>query len=379
MMPVLTKAGPDAFMFACDWLGVSVRFEALPSIKPSLLPAGYRALELQSTNVWHSRIYLINEYGQKVATVLSDPISSMLGHLCGLVEVENEWLYHGIGAVGVVDLVQSVWPCTVTGLSRVDVCCDFCPGRYEWNIIKGLSTGAYYVQGKRSGSGFWSTSNDKWLADQYKGERIPHSQSWGHKTSSVKWKIYYKTKELADAAGGGYLAKPYIVDLWRVNGMDITNVWRVEVSIKNANGIDYDGLPLSFEALQKSVFQVFKAFFKARFVIRKTEGHRDKSNDTVCNLLSFDEFSRPVRCKQHGATEPRDGRITLLRHLDHSLDDPFVLCSDEMREDVLWHMKQIIEHDNLDLYFATIHGCSFESWMEQKRVEAFEGPEKDRR
>jgi hypothetical protein len=50
---------------------------------------------------------------------------------------------------------------------------------------------------------------DPWVPEMWRGE-VPYDQSWGHKTTDIKWKLYYKTKELRDNAGGNTYDKPYI-------------------------------------------------------------------------------------------------------------------------------------------------------------------------
>ena len=128
MKPEIMKVKEESFVFSCDWLGQSVRFEALPDPNTVMVPEGYQLKQLDGTNVWSSRLYLLNQYGNKVATILSDPKSSVIEHKAGLIELENEWLYHGIGVEGALDLVSSIFPFAATGLSRVDVCCDFVRG-----------------------------------------------------------------------------------------------------------------------------------------------------------------------------------------------------------------------------------------------------------
>lgn len=371
MKPELLYPVKEPHIVSCDWYGLSVRFETLPFISPSLVPEGYDIKQLDGTNVWNSRYYILNQYGNKVATVLCDPKSHILNHLCGLIEVENEWLYHGIGAEGVCDLVSSMWPFEVMGFSRVDLCCDFCPSSAEFKLINQLSTGAAYVQGKRSGSQFWSTNTNAKLAPQYLNKRIPHCISWGHKTSNIRWKLYYKTKELLDMGGGNYFDKPYIVDMWRCAGMDISNVWRLEVSIKHGNQTMYDGAEVTPQTISQSVWPLYKSMLNSRFVIRNAEGHKDKSNDTIRQLIPVNHWSKDVKVKRYEDGECRNGRITLLRHLDASLQCHEVLCDDESRENVLWHMEQIIQGDRLENYFMSIHGCTFADYCEDARVRAY--------
>lgn len=370
-MPELLYPAAEPHIVSCDWYGLSVRFDYLPFIKGGLLPDGYVIKVLDGTNVWRSRYYLLNKYGNKVATILCEPKSCIINRLCGLIEVENEWLYHGIGADGIIDLISSFWPFEVLGFSRLDLCCDFCPVESQFDLIRALADGRCYVQGKRSGCLFWSVNTNSLLAPMYINRRIPHSNSWGHKTTSVKWKLYFKTKELLDAGGGKYFDKPYIVDMWRCNGMDVSNVWRLEVSIRHGNQLMYDGCEVTPSTIRDSGWPLFKSLLNSRFVIRENQGHRDKSNDTIRQLIAVNHWSKSVRCKQYEDGDIRNGRITLLRHLDASLDSPDVLCDETSRENVLWMMEEIINNDRLDNYFMAIHGCTFADFAENQRVKAY--------
>ena len=95
---------------------------------------------------------------------------------------------------------------------------------------------------------------DPWVPEMWRGE-VPYDQSWGHKTTDIKWKLYYKTKELRDNAGGSTYDKPYIVDMWRDVGLDESNVWRLEVAFHNANRFEFEGERLSYSASRDVDYQ----------------------------------------------------------------------------------------------------------------------------
>ena len=350
-----------------DWMGLSIRLDG--DLSTTSIPGYVWKVYENGTNVWERRSVLYTERADRVCTLLSRPKSKLICPDAALLEIDNEWLYHGIGVGGIVDLLCSHCPFFISGMSRCDLCLDFCPDAEQWEIIKGLADGDVYVSGKRCGSGFWSVNYQDFIPSELRGIRIPHCISWGHKTSSVKWKLYYKSKELRDEVGGKGWGKPYIVDQWRVAGFDENNVWRLEVSMHNCNALEFDGEKLTYGLWKANAIDIMTTMYNSRFVCRRNEGHRDKSNDTIVRFLPIDGIRR-IRCKKYEGEVLHNGRITLLRHLVHSLEDFQILLDDESREDVLWHIGQIIERDGLNLYFKSMVGMFYEDYIEWVRCQA---------
>ncbi len=344
-----------------DWMGLSLAL--LDDVGPA--PDGHVWQSYEGgTNVWNHRRILYNDTGGKVFTLLSSPKSGLIQSNSALMEISNEWLYHGLGVKGCMDLLLKSVPYGVTGISRVDLAMDFVPDQHQQAVIEGLASGEMYVQGKRSGSGFWSVNWDKWMPPQWAGRKIPHCLSWGHKTSSVKWKLYYKSKELREGTGGLGYDKPYIVDVWRDVGFDETNVWRLEVSIKHGNTFTWEDHQLDLTAWRHNTTALMASLYNDRFVVRLNEGHKDKTNDEVVPFLDISSM-RHVRCRQYDSHTPRSGRITLLRHLIKSLDNDEVLMDKASRDDVLAHITAIVYRDNLENYFEGMVEKPLEAWCEE--------------
>ena len=351
---------------SCDWLALTLNLEC----RPVGCPEGHRWAFYSPTNVWGSRWCLFNEWGEKVFTLLFQPISSIIKPTAALFEVANEWLYHGLGISGALGLLGQVCRFSVRGISRLDLACDFNPDDAQTAIIKGLSSGEYYVAGKRNGSGFWTSVSDKYYPAEWQG-KIPHCQSWGHKTSDVKWKLYYKTKELRDAAGGKGFDKPYIVDMWRDVGLDERNAWRLEVSVRNCNGFDFLGRKLTFEAFKESGSDLFQALYTSRFQVRRNEGHKDRTNDTLCNLLDVGAARDAFKVHRHDTLTEHNGRLSLIRHMVADIQREEVLINDNAREAVVDAMERILEGDRFHKYFYTVVGMEFDEWREWLRVRAY--------
>lgn len=351
-----------------DWLALSVRFR-VHDFKP--IGGEHYFIDYTGTNVWRKRRIYYNQYGEKIATLLYEPISSIIDQRSGLLEVANQWLYSGCSPKKIIEQIRAARPFDIVGMSRCDLCIDYNPTDYQRIVAEQLASGDCYVGGKRNGSSFWSVVNSKFLADIYQGRTICHCQSWGHKTTGVKWKLYYKSKELADDMGNKAMAKPYILDCWREAGLDKRDVWRLEVSMKHCNQLYYRGEPISFDVMCKHPIELYKALYTERFSIRRAEGHADRSNDEVVEFLPVGKNSGIRVAPPHGTTK-RNGRITLLRHLVQSLEAEEVLLHDDSREDVLQHAVNIVERDELQEYFRAMTGDDVYSWVELMRIKADE-------
>lgn len=339
-----------------DWFALSVALTG-EERKPK---SGYKWVEFEGTNVWKRRRILLNEYGEKVLTLLSEPKSSVIRPDAGLMEVANEWLYHGIGVGGTLRLFKYLVEYRELGMSRLDLAMDFVPDEKQQKVIWGLSDSSMYVSGKRSGSGFWSSSSAEWMPEEWRGKRIPHCQSWGHKTTGVKWKLYYKSKELREA-GGGWFAKPYIVDQWRESGFDINNVWRLEVSLHNCNGLTVDGQTLSRDFWYKNTNELASSLYSSRFIIREDGGHKDKSNDRRVHFLPV-RGDMLVRCKVNESGNTRNARVSLLRSLVRACDDEMVKYDERTVKGVCDHVRQLVQRDGLNRYFQAMVGKSLNEW-----------------
>lgn len=353
------KAKEQQIGLFIDWLGVTLRLASDPCPIP-----GHQWRDYSSTNVWERRQVLWNDHGDRVCTLLSKPRSSIISSNHALLEIDNQWLYHGGGTRYILELLQQSFLYEILGISRLDLAADFNPNAVQKDIILGLAADRYYVGGKRNGSGFWSTNTGDYLHKDWSGRKIPHCQSWGHKTSAIKWKLYYKTKELYDALGGTGFDKPYIVDQWRELGLDTSNVWRLEVSMKHLNDYTLYGTRIGIDELEAQRADLFLSMYNSRFQISRNEHHVDRTNDTQVPFLPLTEALQHVGYAEPRTRREHNGRITLLRHLINSLNDEHILLDTPSRRDVLAHIESIINRDNLQNYFRAITGYWFNGYAD---------------
>ena len=356
-----------------DWLSLSLVLH-----RPiTHCPDGHRWAYYSPTNVWASRWVLYNDYGDKIFTILSQPRSGTIEADRALLEIANEWLYHGLGVSGVLRLFDQCFETSdngvgyvITGISRVDLAADFTPTIDQHDVIVGLNNTSLRVAGKQNGSGFWSTVRSPRLHPMWAGY-CPHDMNWGHKTSDVKWKLYYKSKELQDDAGGLGWSKPYIVDMWREVGLDESNVWRLEVSIKNCNRFDFKGEKLSFKRLMNAGSDLFQALYTSRFTIQRNEGHKDKSNDEVVQFLDVGALRGAFKVRREEHLVEHNSVLTLLRHLINDAMTEQVVIGDIAREALIGSITQIVDGYGLHPYFQEVTGMNIETWVEWLRVRGY--------
>lgn len=277
-----------------DWFALSCRL-ARPWPDCVLCPpAGCSSVRLTPTAVWSERWYILDADGNKVCTLLAVPRSWKISADRCLIEVANRWLYYD-DFHSRLDEILGMLPLVVDGLNRVDLCCDFEMSEGQYDTYLKLADGRAYAGAYKSGVCWWSDID---------GKRVPHQLSWGGKDSVLHWKVYYKFKELQDAAAED--AKPYIVDTWKQCGLNPPDVWRCEVSVagsRNLVSVD-NNRPLAFRDWYDMRTDLWASLYSTRFVVRKSEGHKDKRNDTELTFLSVDG-RRLLRCALPSAS--RDG------------------------------------------------------------------------
>ena len=363
----------DRLPLSLDWLSLSLVLH-----RPlTRCPEYYRWAYYSPTTVWNSRWVLYNGYGDKVFTILFQPRSRIIAADRAVLEVANEWLYHGYGVKGVLRILSQCFETrdnsvgfTITGINRVDLAVDFTPTGEQHDVIVGLNNTSLRVAGKQNGSGFWSTVKSPRLNEMWAGY-CPHDMNWGHKTSDVKWKLYYKSKELQDEAGGKGWSKPYIVDMWREVGLDDSNVWRLEVSVRNCNNFDFKGEKLSFKRLMNSGSDLFQALYTSRFTIQRNEGHKDRSNDEVVKFLNVGALRGAFKVHREEHLVEHNSVLTLLRHLINDATTEQVVIGDIAREALISSITQIVDGYGLHPYFQEVTGMNLDSWVEWLRVRGY--------
>lgn len=215
-----------------------------------------------------------SEYNYHYATILTNPVSSVIDRRGALVKLSNRELYQPDFSDTFVNFL-SLYCLKFKSISRLDLCYDcndFSGGMSPRRLINSFLSGKFLKNGQPSYTLQGDTTTDKreQLTDAILGainraspetdnemrnviqsvinERIKRSDdsrctvrgsvsnirdinyiAFGSRSSSVCSYMYNKTKELREVK-----EKPYIRQLWKENGIDDNrDVWRVEISIKS--------------------------------------------------------------------------------------------------------------------------------------------------
>lgn len=262
-------------LVSVDWFSMSCRL-CRPWADCILCPPnGMSAVRLTPTAVWSERWYILDADGNKVCTILAVPRSWKIAADRCVIEVANRWLYYSDFHER-LDTILSILPLVVDGLNRVDLCCDFEMTKRMFDVYQMMSDGRAYVGAYKSGAVFWR---------DFPIGRVANQLSWGGKDSVLHWKVYYKTLELTEADEDA--KKPYIVDTWRLHGLDVSSVWRCEVSISGSKNLAdvATGRAVHFRDWYDRRAELWQSLYASRFVVRRAEGHKDKRNDTQLTFL----------------------------------------------------------------------------------------------
>ena len=277
-----------------DWLALSCCLAHPYDGAPFEVPNGWSVLTMGETPAWLKRFFIMDELGNKVATILTEPRMASMDRRRALVEIANRWLYHP-ALESYVDAVLTSYPMAVDGVNRVDLCADFEMSRSLWEVVACMVDSSVYLKGLRRGNIWWTADGSK---------RVPHQLAWGGRDSTFKWKLYNKWKELHEG-GTADPSKPYIEDMWREAGMDAKSVWRLEVSVTSCNQLasTEDDAKIFFMDWYRKRLELYTRIYGDKFVLRERQGHKDKRNDPIVHFLDFEGAKAVKHAKPKGARE----------------------------------------------------------------------------
>lgn len=155
-----------------------------------------------------------------------------------------------------------------------------------------------------------------------------------------------------------------------MHDFDVSNVWRLEVSMHHLNDYQLYGQPITLDYLAHHRLDLFLSMYDSRFNVKLNQNHRDKTNDAQVEFLPIHTSGNYVSRAPAKTLAEHSGRITLLRHLVTSLEDEHVLLDRITRMDVFDHIRKIVRRDRLDNYFHAMTGRWMEDWIESVDLDA---------
>ena len=356
-----TSVGKPVALVSCDWLALSVMFSQAPKGVQWQLRDGWKMLPQSPTAVWAQRWFIMDADGNKVATVLCEPRSPIIDARRAVIEIANRWLYI-CNLEELVDYICNITPMAITGVNRIDLCCDFEMDESKWQVIRMLESSEAYVKALRQAVVWYQTLS---VDDPVAGKRtmkVPHCLSWGGHASTFKWKVYYKWLELQQAQPES--KKEYIVDMWRQGGLNPEVVWRCEVSITRANGLcrtDGSGLkPLDWF---RERVRLWQDIFSDKFVVRMNEGHVDKRNDSVVTFLGVDGCKAIRHALPRGERAESDPEKRLTCKLWKELQQGDTQCSSLALAVTREALRQLVQCEGNMWVLQRVYGVGVEDVM----------------
>ena len=340
-MAVSTPVSNDRGVVSVDWFSLSCVLAKPFSIDQVIPPEGWYILPQKPTAVWAQRLFVLDPDGNKVATILCSPRSQIIDCKRCVVEIANRWLYYDDFHT-VVDRVLDILPMAITGLNRVDLCCDFEMSDERYRTYKKLASGSAYVKALRCGSVWWQDIPLGKAGDGSGLERVPHCLTFGGRDSVFKWKIYYKWLELQQAPPEA--KKPYIIDMWRAMGFSERHVWRCEVSIHDTNGLrDLRQRPIAPFAWYDDSVRLFSDIYSDKFIVRAKQGHKDKRNDKVLPFLEVVGSKSIRHALPSSSRDDSDPEKRITCKLWNELMQQDTRCNEALYRNLVQSLSQLLE------------------------------------
>ena len=336
----------------CDWLQYSVH---LQDLEPDIIcPDGYRIELCQGNNIFQHRALVFDSRGAKYLTLLWHPYSKVLPANLMTVQVANEYLYldGGAGILWSYQDLQKIVDCTFNAIGRVDICCDFEGSEQSTQFVNHLNSGHYYCQHKSEGSTWWHDVGGKDTASK----KQLHCLTWGSQKSDIKVKLYHKSREQG-LINSDDAEKPWIVQQWQLNEMDIHNIWRLEFSMTGAGQLRWKGQPITLNNIadEQWLLDVFCELYHSRFVTRINQGRRNGHHNNDDRVYIFAMAKRATGLKwadQKGQDYELPAAITLLRAMMRQIDNPAIMSARPTFNDYATTILNLIDYHHLHGYFV---------------------------
>lgn len=342
-----------------DWCSFSVKLEnEYAQLKA---PKGYRLELYDGNNIYKNRAILLDTLGKKMFTILWFPHSSILDRRIASVQISNECLYACEERL-CLDLLYKVVPCVFNSFSRIDIAIDFEMSNKLMGITRKLHNGAMYVEGKQNGADWWHEGYFKG-----KKQKVPHCLNWGATSSKIKVKLYNKSREQKQDIEGGEAEKQYIVDRWKVLGMDVSKVWRLEFSIQGTGSMEWNKKPITWDNYfnDEWLWDMLCTLYTSRFVVRKKMGKKKghHNDDEIIKYLNLPQQLPKLTAKRNETPQEHNAMISALRRMMRELEETTTMANDVIFSRVVDTIDTILHEGNLHAYFNRITGVGLDEYV----------------
>lgn len=289
------------------------------------------------------RAVIMTEEGNKLMTLLWEPISSLFKKDLVLVEFANATLYDG----SFIDLMNwlKAEGFVFNNVSRIDYCFDFNRSSEHEIIMNGLDRNAFHVKRSKRSASFRAQSGKV---------REIVQMCWGSKESSIRIKLYDKVRELREASD-----KPYIRNCWVKAGLGQVNVWRWEVSLTGVSSMEFNGSKFTEADIMNPdiMIEVARNLYSNKFVILDKRGNKRK-------FLDLESAENNLYRKWVGtcgmASSPVCSIVTGLMKQFMTLE---MTCMDA-RKDLFNCIYKIVCINKLQKWFEQVYGVTIH-WIDK--------------
>lgn len=225
------------YTLAIDWLSIFCVYEGADTLIPIDSDQFTYKRESFGTRCFSTfhRVRMPNAEGgiDEFAEIQSSPYSSILPEYAVIIRFVNRALYLPNFWELADDLLLAN-NLTCQGISRIDICADFNEFK-EINpraLIEGFAAKRLRHIGRGVGALYFN--HGKGAEKDEHGKPLPDygvnytGLTFGTHSSDAHVYLYNKTFELLTQGD-----KPWIKDSWRAAGLDLREVWRLEISIKS--------------------------------------------------------------------------------------------------------------------------------------------------
>lgn len=342
-----------------DWCSFSVKLEN--EYAQLEAPQGYRLELYDGNNIYKHRAILLDTSGRKLLTILWFPHSSILDRRIASVQISNECLY-ACEERKCLDLLYQMVPCTFNSFSRIDVAIDFEMSNKLMGITRKLHNGAMYIEGKQNGADWWHEGYFKG-----KKQKVPHCLNWGATSSKIKVKLYNKSREQHQDIEGGVADKQYIVDKWKVLGMDVSKVWRLEFSIQGTGSMEWNKKQITWDNYfnDEWLWDVLCTLYTSRFVVRKKMGKKKghHNDDEIVQYLNLPSQMPKLTAKKNDLPQESNAMVSALRRMMKELEEPTTMANDVIFSRVVDTIESIMKEGNLYAYFNRTTGVGLDEYV----------------
>lgn len=361
-MSVFTSVSTGRGVVSCDWFSMSCKLGEYFDGDTLPVPSDWSCLAMAPTAVWGKRWFILDEFGNKVATFLACPRTPKIPAVSANVQIANRWLYYE-DFRSICDRVCDILPMAVCGLNRVDLCCDFEMTPQLYSTYLALAKQDAKLKGLGESVSWWKTLRTTNENGSVERVDVPNQVNWGGKDSTFKWKVYYKWLELKTAPPEDQ--KQWIVDTWKANGFSEQHVWRVEVSINNTNSLQtlQGGRVKPFDWFEDRV-RLFQSLYSDKFVVRLKQGHADRRNDKILPFLEINEEKMLKHALPKTHRDDSDPEKRLVCKLWQELQSSDTQCNEELVGLIRGNLMQLLEKPSNVWIIERMYGVDIQRIIE---------------